>query len=144
MDEQLSGKYRSYVTQREGCWGWRHLLHRSGYGLLSHSSKNHYAHRISYEMHVGPIPDGMDVMHLCHTPACSNPEHLTVGSRRDNMQSSRVAGRLQRKIPLDDMPLIHARRAAGESLQQIASLYGCSKQAIRHMIRSRPAEQHCA
>lgn len=48
------------------------------------------------EAKIGPLPDGMDVMHLCHNRSCCNPNHLALGSRAENMAMSREAGRLKR------------------------------------------------
>lgn len=59
-----------------GCWIWIGELNRSGYGQFDVGGKSVLAHRWSYEYHVAPIPEGLQIDHLCHTPACVNPEHL--------------------------------------------------------------------
>jgi hypothetical protein len=89
-------------------------------------------------MHVGEIPAGKDVMHLCHNPACSNPAHLALGDRKENMRTSFEAGRLQRKIPLEALSQIRQQRARGVTLKAIGEMFGCTKQAIRHMLNSHP------
>jgi hypothetical protein len=59
-----------------GCWLWQGCLNSRGYGVISVGGERKLAHRVSYELHVGPIPDGLTIDHLCQTKACVNPEHL--------------------------------------------------------------------
>ncbi len=137
--------FLSRVIRRDGneCWGWKWAIHKSGYGVLVKNGRgHHYAHRLSFLMHIGEIPTGKDVMHICHNPECSNPAHLALGDRKENMRTSFEAGRLQRKIPLDAMPKIRKARAAGASLQDIGNMFGCTKQAVRHMLNSHPEIAH--
>lgn len=86
-------------VQRGGpdeCWLWTGSLTKSGgYGQLSRSRALGpiRANRISYELHIGPIPDGLCVLHLCDTPACVNPAHLFLGTRGDNARDMARKGR---------------------------------------------------
>jgi HNH endonuclease len=59
-----------------GCWLWTLGARHWGYGALVKNGRSHPAHRLSYEIFVGPIPDGMTIDHLCRVPACVNPDHL--------------------------------------------------------------------
>lgn len=79
------------VTE-SGCWIWMGREWR-GYGLLSVKSKNTRAHRISYEVHIGPIPDGMIVCHSCDVRSCINPDHLWIGTVKDNNNDALQKGR---------------------------------------------------
>ncbi len=76
--------------ERSGCWIWNSYKNPSGYGQTSY---NKLAHRISYEIHRGPIPKGMLVWHSCDIPSCVNPDHLFVGSTQDNMDDKVSKGR---------------------------------------------------
>jgi len=58
-----------------GCWIWQARIEDNGYGWFRHGETN-WAHRASYLLLVGPIPEGMSIDHLCYTPACVNPDHL--------------------------------------------------------------------
>ena len=74
--------------QDDGCWIWIGAKHGSGYGLVRGYPvrKSYLAHRLSYEHHVGPIPPGMELDHLCETKACVNPAHLEPVTHRQNIQ----------------------------------------------------------
>lgn len=67
-----------------GCWLWTGAM-QHGYGKVRILMKEVRAHRASWEMHKGPIPEGMNVLHRCDTPMCVNPDHLFLGSQQDNM-----------------------------------------------------------
>lgn len=62
----------NYQVTSSGCWQWIGAVTTSGYGTY----RQQYAHRFSYELHIGPIPEGEQVDHLCRNPLCVNPEHL--------------------------------------------------------------------
>lgn len=145
MDQAIIDKYEARVIRRDGeeCWGWGGNFHSHGYGQISFRYKKLLAHRVSYEIRHGAVPTGLDVMHSCHNPSCSNPAHLELGNRKANMQTSFVAGRLQRKIPLSEMPLIFEMHAAGWKYRELAKLYDCTAQAVSHMIKVHPELSKC-
>jgi hypothetical protein len=67
-----------------GCWLWSGSCVQDGYGTLRVGGKSLRAHRVSWKLHVGPIPDGLNVLHKCDTPPCVNPQHLFLGTQIDN------------------------------------------------------------
>lgn len=77
------------IVTESGCWKWSAAKNQCGYGRISmrtgtRTTKNLKAHRVSYEIHKGPIPEGLLVCHTCDNPECCNPDHLFVGSHADN------------------------------------------------------------
>jgi len=83
----------------DDCWPWTGDRHSRGYGVIHRTiagvSKKTLAHRASWEAHVGPIPDGLCVLHRCNNPPCVNPEHLYIGTHSDNMRDLAETGRLK-------------------------------------------------
>ncbi|MEV5007255.1 HNH endonuclease signature motif containing protein [Streptomyces sp. NPDC055692] len=74
-------------TDRQGkCWVWGGSTISKGYGNFRMHGINFLAHRASYELHSGAIPDGLLVLHSCDNPPCFNPDHLRVGTNGDNMR----------------------------------------------------------
>lgn len=83
------------VLPDNDCWEWEGARKPGGYGVFHYNGKDHPAHRISVILLKGvSIPRGMVVMHLCHNPPCCNPDHLKVGTQKENMQMSVQDGRM--------------------------------------------------
>lgn len=75
----LLDRFYDKVEFGESCWEWLGVRGPNGYGRIfapKGGSRMRYAHRVSYEIHVGPIPDGLCIDHLCRNRACVNPSHL--------------------------------------------------------------------
>lgn len=71
------------------CWYWRGAMYRGGYGVFVGDGCRWSAHRFAWSEVYGPIPDGMVVDHICHTPACVNPDHLRLATRKQNTEYRR-------------------------------------------------------
>lgn len=105
MDERSLQRFmRKVEVQPNGCWRWTRPLRSNGYADFFYEGKSRRAHRVAYEHFSGPIPDGLEPDHLCHTNdlscaggwdcphrACVNPEHLELVTRRVNALRGRSA-----------------------------------------------------
>ena len=75
------------------CWEWVGAIHKSGYGVFGVDRKAVPAHRASYQLFVGDIPDGMCICHTCDNRKCVNPDHLWVGTQTENIEDRHTKGR---------------------------------------------------
>lgn len=76
-----------------GCWLWTGAVNDSGYGLFRNNER---AHRVSYEIHKGPIPNGLVACHKCDNRLCVNPDHIFIGTKGDNNRDMHAKGRANR------------------------------------------------
>lgn len=135
----------------DGCWIWVGAKHvQFGYGVLKfggRAGKLLLAHRVSYEIYMGPIPDGCCVLHKCDNPPCVNPEHLFLGTRADNSadkvskgRQSFTPGQKGAESPnakLTDADVLHIRSVYSPrtvSADSLAREFGVSKRAILRII----------
>jgi HNH endonuclease len=82
-----------FPVPEAGCWIWDAYTMKNGYGLGCLNGKRQLAHRVSYQLFKGPIPDGQNVLHRCDVRSCVNPTHLFAGTLSDNTQDMIRKGR---------------------------------------------------
>jgi len=126
-----------------GCWVWRGRTNEWGYGLTSVGGRSTRAHRASWEMHNGPIPAGLWVLHRCDNPPCVNPAHLFIGDRAANTADMVAKNRQARhpgakspraKLTDDAVRELRALRSAGVQYKDLAARFGVSKSCVREAI----------
>jgi hypothetical protein len=132
-----------------GCILWNGRLNEHGYGVISPAGtpglgEPHelLAHRVAYELLIGPIPDGLFVLHRCDNPPCINPIDLFLGTQADNMADKVAKGRQlpgemhpMAKLTNDDArAIINRYRAGGIYQRQLAKEYGVGQAAISKII----------
>lgn len=137
---------RTVVTEN-GCVEWTATRNKLGYGTTKVAGKSKLAHRLSYERSVGPIPEGLCVLHRCDNPPCINPDHLFLGTRYDNTQDMINKGRMRKasgensgrsKFTAEQILKIRDDKRSGKI---IADEYGVAKSSITR-IRSRINWKH--
>lgn len=145
-------RFWSRVQKTDSCWLWLGGRNNKGYGFLGVRGRNTLAHRFSYEIHHGPIPDGLLVCHTCDVPACVRPDHLWLGTVKQNADDMvrKGRGRNYRAEGVDnpraklteqsvrDMRLLYSH---GHSLTALATLFNVTRHMV-WLIVTRRSWQH--
>lgn len=132
-------------TNADGCWEWRGNRNGAGYGLVSiRYGRAHRAHRVAWELIMGPIPDDMVICHRCDNPPCVRPEHLFLGTKKDNTQDmlrkerDRARGERQVNSVLTNADVVSMREqyASGDvSQQELIARFGVSAGQVSEVLR---------
>jgi hypothetical protein len=101
-DEELENWFFSQKDiEKDNCWKWTGVIANHGYGQLSVKGKRFLTHRFSLQLHLKRIiPSNIEVRHSCNNPACFNPEHLSEGTHKENMNDMVLANRQAKGIYL--------------------------------------------
>ena len=133
------------------CWNWLGHFKTGGYGSIcddrARGNKTIRAHRLSYRIHFGEIPDGLWVLHKCDNKKCVNPHHLFVGTRQDNVDDMCAKGRNYRvsgedsacaKLTRESVREIRKLYSSGNHTYfSLSALFGVAWQTIGHIVRFR-------
>jgi len=87
LSKTLAERFWAKVDISGDCWNWTAYKNGQGYGRIIVDGKVRFAHRVGYEMEVGPIPDGMVIDHICHNEACVKPSHLRACTLKQNNEN---------------------------------------------------------
>lgn len=155
-------RFWSHVDKTSDCWLWTGRADRDGYGEFVVNAKGRRngrpvqkhmrAHRLAWELEHGPVEHGLVVMHLCDTPACVRPSHLSIGTQRDNVRDCATKGRIAKgdrhasvtrpecvrrgedhhnaSITSKDVREIRARIALGDSPTAISTSMGINRSIV--------------
>lgn len=91
--QTLEERFWPKVNKTDGCWEWTGSRFNYGHGQFSIGGKSVCAHRVSFELANGPIPDGLVIDHICHNPPCVNPAHLRAVTQKQNIENQLGANR---------------------------------------------------
>lgn len=135
--------HRSYIPEpNSGCWLWEKAL-RNSYPLLEAGGYYGGAHRFSYRLYKGPIPQGMFICHACDVSSCVNPDHLWVGTpkqnTRDAVAKKRFArGERQGHAKLTTANVVEIRGLKGVvSQRKLAARFGVVRTTIQAVLNER-------
>lgn len=113
------------LNNRTGCWDWIGAVAGKGYGFLKKPGERRqvYAHRLSWLIHYGDIPEGLSVCHACDNMRCVKPSHLFVGTQSDNLNDMKAKdrhlhGSRNKMAKLDDHQVRHIHRLSSEGVSQ--------------------------
>src|SRR3954467_11624076 len=134
----LAERLEIYTKRGPDCWDWIGHKDLNGYGRLNVGGKPLLAHRLSYLVHLGSIPDDKALLHKCDRPCCVNPAHLFLGTQTDNLNDMYAKGRDRKRgmkgsehhqAKLDEAT-VRAIRASKESGPATALCYGISNTQV--------------
>ena len=129
------------LADKDSCWIWRGTVNDGGYGKFLIGDKQITAHRYSYKLHTGEIPEGMQVCHTCDMPRCVNPRHLFLGTNMENVLDKMAKKRHQFGIShicakLTEEQVIDIKKD-GRSHEKIGKHYGVSHGTISAIKRGK-------
>lgn len=131
----LEERFWQKVRQGPNCWEWTASRNASGYGQIQAGprlGRPLLAHRVSWELHNGPISDGMQVCHTCDHPPCVRPDHLFLGTNAENMLDMATKGRHvgTRRLTSEQAAEIRRRGLAGENQSKVAADFGTTQKNV--------------
>lgn len=139
--EHELANFWSKVRKGDDCWEWQGARTPFGHGVFSNKAGMKTAHRFSYLIHHGEMPQGMFVCHKCDNPACVNPAHLEIGDQFDNMGGCSKRGRIARgnRHPRSKLTDVKAKAILmlyrdGVGLMELTQMFRVSQNAIRQVV----------
>ncbi len=129
------------------CWNWKRALMTNGYGLVRFEGNLRGVHRVAYELTFGKIPDGFNCCHTCDNRLCCNPNHLFIGTQKDNIQDCVRKERLNtakgekkrnHKLTKEDVLMIRSKYALGYcSHGDLAKEFNIARSGVTNIINGK-------
>lgn len=130
-------RFWSKVLKTKKCWLWQASTRRDGYGQFKLNGKMVAAHRLSYELSIGAIPDGLQVLHSCDVRRCVKPAHFFLGDNDANIKDRMRKGRYQKTtLCSNQKQKIKYRRAELNVTEaELAEQFNVSRTSIRRILK---------
>ena len=125
-------RFFSKVNKTQDCWEWQSTIKKDGYGSFHFNGRQEQAHRVSYILNTGEIPEGMKILHKCDNRKCVNPDHLFIGTLVDNVKDmdSKQRRGTRSKLTYDDVEQIKKLLADRYSQVVIGKMFGVCQNVI--------------
>ena len=142
-------KFWNNVNKTSNCWLWTGYINEKGYGRLRYGGKLVYAHRLSYLLHNQQLPSDLCVLHKCDNPPCVNPDHLFLGTKKQNNEDMASKGRQffqrcpeetqgekHRNSRLTNSDVLEIRRMSLEGVKNVrlSEKFGVTKTMIGYIV----------
>lgn len=131
-------KFHRHIEKTESCWNWTGTLDRYGYGKLRLGNRTFKAHRYSYQYHYGDFDESLHVLHHCDHPRCVNPNHLFLGTNRDNVEdrtAKKRHGQTSKRLTTNEKKAILTSVQQGQPLQSVAQQFQVHISTIRRVLK---------
>lgn len=142
MSVRDQDRFMRRVDFGDGCWLWTASVGSHGYGQTFIGKKVTTAHRVAYELWVGPIPDGLYILHSCDNKRCVNPAHLRAGTQAENVADAKQRGRLKAPAPKTHCPKGHSYAERGSKRKH--SGWNACKECARLKAAARREMRRCS
>ena len=149
ITKTLEQRFWEKVDKTGDCWNWTGSVNNHGYGKIFCDRKLLLSHRVSWEFANGKIPKGKHykttcILHRCDNPKCVNPDHLFLGTQKDNVADMLNKNRAKTKLNPSKVTAIRKKYAIGTiTMSKLATMYGISQTTI-WLIVNRKTWNHAA